>query len=223
MELNRYIDHTNLKPDATCADIQTLCAEAKAYHFASVCVNSVHIAQVAAALAGTDVAPCCVVGFPLGAMEPEAKAFEAARACALGAKEIDMVINIGWVRMGQYDKVLAEINELKKACGDHILKVIIETCLLTEEEKVKMCEVVSASEADFIKTSTGFSTAGATKPDVALMKAHMAAGKKIKAAGGIADFNDAEEFVLLVADRLGTSRLVLQAKKKGVDLDDEIQ
>ena len=134
-----------------------------------------------------------------------------------------MVINIGWGRMGQYDKVLAEINELKKACGDHILKVIIETCLLTEEEKVKMCEVVSASEADFIKTSTGFSTAGATKPDVALMKAHMATGKKIKAAGGIADFNDAEEFVLLGADRLGTSRLVLQAKKKGVDLDDEIQ
>ena len=151
------------------------------------------------------------------------KVFEAKEALKDGAKEIDMVINIGWVRMGQYDKVLAEINELKKACGDHILKVIIETCLLTEEEKVKMCEVVSASEADFIKTSTGFSTAGATKPDVALMKAHMAAGKKIKAAGGIADFNDAEEFVLLGADRLGTSRLVLQAKKKGVDLDDEIQ
>ena len=150
------------------------------------------------------------------------KVFETEDAIRNGADEIDMVINIGWVRMGQYDKVLAEINALKEACGDHILKVIIETCLLTDEEKIKMCETVAASGADFIKTSTGFSAAGATKPDVALMKAHMTAGKKIKAAGGIADFNDAREFVLLGADRLGTSRLVEQAKKKGGDLDAEI-
>ena len=165
---------------------------------------------------------CTVIGFPNGYNTTSVKVFETKEALKDGAEEIDMVINIGWVRMGQYDKVLAEINALKEACGDHILKVIIETCLLTDEEKIKMCETVAASGADFIKTSTGFSAAGATKPDVALMKAYMTAGKKIKAAGGIADFNDAREFVLLGADRLGTSRLVERAKKKGGDLDVEI-
>ena len=221
-DILRKVDHTLLKQPSTWEQIKEICDDAVKFETASVCIPPSFVKQAAEYL-GEKKPVCTVIGFPNGYHTTAVKAFEAKEALKDGAKEIDMVINIGWVRMGQYDKVLAEINELKKACGDHILKVIIETCLLTEEEKVKMCEVVSASEADFIKTSTGFSTAGATKPDVALMKAHMAAGKKIKAAGGIADFNDAEEFVLLGADRLGTSRLVLQAKKKGVDLDDEIQ
>ena len=221
-DILRKVDHTLLKQPSTWEQIKEICDDAVKFETASVCIPPSFVKQAAEYL-GEKKPVCTVIGFPNGYHTTAVKVFEAKEALKDGAKEIDMVINIGWVRMGQYDKVLAEINELKKACGDHILKVIIETCLLTEEEKVKMCEVVSASEADFIKTSTGFSTAGATKPDVALMKAHMAAGKKIKAAGGIADFNDAEEFVLLGADRLGTRRLVLQAKKKGVDLDDEIQ
>lgn len=221
-DILRKVDHTLLKQPSTWEQIKEICDDAVKFETASVCIPPSFVKQAAEYL-GEKKPVCTVIGFPNGYHTTAVKVFEAKEAMKDGAKEIDMVINIGWVRMGQYDKVLAEINELKKACGDHILKVIIETCLLTEEEKVKMCEVVSASEADFIKTSTGFSTAGATKPDVALMKAHMATGKKIKAAGGIADFNDAEEFVLLGADRLGTSRLVLQAKKKGVDLDDEIQ
>lgn len=221
-DILKKVDHTLLKQPSTWEQIKEICDDAVKFETASVCIPPSFVKQAAEYL-GEKKPVCTVIGFPNGYHTTAVKVFEAKEALKDGAKEIDMVINIGWVRMGQYDKVLAEINELKKACGDHILKVIIETCLLTEEEKVKMCEVVSASEADFIKTSTGFSTAGATKPDVALMKAHMAAGKKIKAAGGIADFNDAEEFVLLGADRLGTSRLVLQAKKKGVDLDDEIQ
>ena len=221
-DILRKVDHTLLKQPSTWEQIKEICDDAVKFETASVCIPPSFVKQSAEYL-GEKKPVCTVIGFPNGYHTTAVKVFETKEALKDGAKEIDMVINIGWVRMGQYDKVLAEINELKKACGDHILKVIIETCLLTEEEKVKMCEVVSASEADFIKTSTGFSAAGATKPDVALMKAHMAAGKKIKAAGGIADFNDAEEFVLLGADRLGTSRLVLQAKKKGVDLDDEIQ
>ena len=221
-DILRKVDHTLLKQPSTWEQIKEICDDAVKFETASVCIPPSFVKQAAEYLWEKEPV-CTVIGFPNGYHTTAVKVFEAKEALKDGAKEIDMVINIGWVRMGQYDKVLAEINELKKACGDHILKVIIETCLLTEEEKVKMCEVVSASEADFIKTSTGFSAAGATKPDVALMKAHMAAGKKIKAAGGIADFNDAEEFVLLGADRLGTSRLVLQAKKKGVDLDDEIQ
>ena len=209
-DILRKVDHTLLKQPSTWEQIKEICDDAVKFETASVCIPPSFVKQAAEYL-GEKKPVCTVIGFPNGYHTTAVKVFEAKEALKDGAKEIDMVINIGWVRMGQYDKVLAEINELKKACGDHILKVIIETCLLTEEEKVKMCEVVSASEADFIKTSTGFSTAGATKPDVALMKAHMATGKKIKAAGGIADFNDAEEFVLLGADRLGTSRLVLQA------------
>ena len=221
-DILKKVDHTLLKQPSTWEQIKEICDDAVEFETASVCIPPSFVKQAADYL-GEKKPVCTVIGFPNGYHTTAVKVFETKEALKDGAKEIDMVINIGWVRMGQYDKVLAEINELKKACGDHILKVIIETCLLTEEEKVKMCEVVSASKADFIKTSTGFSTAGATKPDVALMKAHMTAGKKIKAAGGITDFNDAEEFVLLGADRLGTSRLVLQAKKKGVDLDDEIQ
>ncbi len=221
-DILKKVDHTLLKQPSTWEQIKEICDDAVEFETASVCIPPSFVKQAADYL-GEKKPVCTVIGFPNGYHTTAVKVFETKEALKDGAKEIDMVINIGWVRMGQYDKVLAEINELKKACGDHILKVIIETCLLTEEEKMKMCEVVSASKADFIKTSTGFSAAGATKPDVALMKAHMTAGKKIKAAGGITDFNDAEEFVLLGADRLGTSRLVLQAKKKGVDLDDEIQ
>lgn len=216
-----HVDHTLLKPEATWEQIKTLCDEAMEFGCATVCIPPAYVKQAADYVQG-NLKICTVIGFPNGYNTMAAKIFETKDAVENGASEIDMVINIGWVRMGQYDKVLAEINALKEACGDHILKVIIETCLLTDEEKIKMCETVAASGADFIKTSTGFSAAGATKPDVALMKAHMTAGKKIKAAGGIADFNDAREFVLLGADRLGTSRLVEQAKKKGGDLDAEI-
>jgi len=220
-DILKKVDHTLLKQPSTWEQIKEICDDAVKFGTASVCIPPSFVKQAAEYL-GDRMPVCTVIGFPNGYNTTAVKVFETKEALKEGAKEIDMVINIGWAKMGQCDKILAEINELKKACGDHILKVIIETCLLTEEEKIKMCETVSASDADFIKTSTGFSTAGATKPDVALMKAHMAAGKKIKAAGGIADFNDAKEFVLLGADRLGTSRLVDQAKKKGVDLDAEV-
>ena len=216
-----HCDHTLLKQESTWAQIKEVCDDGLKYGCASVCIPASFVKQ-AADYVGNELKICTVIGFPNGYSTTAVKVFETEDAIRNGADEIDMVINIGWVRMGQYDKVLAEINAIKEACGDHILKVIIETCLLTDEEKIKMCETVAASGADFIKTSTGFSAAGATKPDVTLMKARMAAGKKIKAAGGIADFNDAREFVLLGADRLGTSRLVEQAKKKGGDLDAEI-
>lgn len=220
-DILRKVDHTLLKQPSAWEQIKEICDDAVKFETASVCIPPSFVKQAAEYL-GNRMPVCTVIGFPNGYNTTAVKVFETKEALKEGAKEIDMVINIGWAKMGQYDKIRAEINELKKACCDHILKVIIETCLLTEEEKIKMCETVSASDADFIKTSTGFSSAGATKPDVALMKAHMAAGKKIKAAGGIADFNDAKEFVLLGADRLGTSRLVDQAKKKGVDLDAEV-
>lgn len=220
-DILKKVDHTLLKQPSTWEQIGEICDDAVKYGTASVCIPPSYVKQAAEYLDGK-MPVCTVIGFPNGYNTTSVKVFETKEALKDGAEEIDMVINIGWVRMGQYDKVLAEINALKEACGDHILKVIIETCLLTDEEKIKMCETVAASGADFIKTSTGFSAAGATKPDVALMKAHMTAGKKIKAAGGIADFNDAREFVLLGADRLGTSHLVEQAKKKGGDLDAEI-
>ena len=231
-DILKKVDHTLLKQPSTWEQIREICDDAVKYGTASVCIPPSYVKQAAEYLDGK-MPVCTVIGFPNGYNTTAVKVFETKEALKDGAEEIDMVINIGWVRMGQYDKVLAEINALKEACGDHILKiheacdgkilkVIIETCLLTEEEKIKMCEIVTKAGAEFIKTSTGFSTAGATKPDVALMKAHMTAGKKVKAAGGIADFNDAREFVLLGADRLGTSRLVEQAKKKGGDLDAEI-
>ena len=222
MNLAKLIDHTILKPIAQRADIERVCAEARKYGFCSVCINPVWVAYAKQLLKGSDVKVCTVIGFPNGYNTTAVKAAETAEAVKEGASEIDMVINIGWVRDGRYDLVLDEINAVKAACGGRILKVIIETCLLTEEEKIRMCEVVTESEADFIKTSTGFSTAGATFEDVALMKAHMGEGKKIKAAGGIADFHDAVKFVTLGADRLGTSRLAEQAKRGGADLDAEI-
>lgn len=163
-----------------------------------------------------------MIGFPNGYNTTAVKVFETREAVKEGAEEIDMVINIGWVKDGRYDLVLEEINAIKDACDGKLLKVIIETCLLTEEEKIRMCQIVNESKADYIKTSTGFSTSGATFEDIALMNAHMKDGKLIKAAGGIADFNDAVRFIGLGADRLGTSRLADQIKKGGMDLDAEI-
>lgn len=206
MELNRYIDHTLLKPAATRADIAKLCAEAKEYRFASVCVNSAHIAEVAAALAGTDVAPCCVVGFPLGAMETEAKAFEAARAAALGAKEIDMVMDIGAVKEGDFARVEADIAAVVSAIqGRAKLKVILECCLLTDEEKTAACLAAKRAGADFVKTSTGFSTGGATEHDVALMRAAVGDDMGVKASGGIRTQEDALRMIAAGASRIGAS------------------
>ena len=212
-QLAKYMDHTLLKADATLDGIDRVVAEAKQFGCASVCVNPFWVPYVARLLDGSGVATCTVVGFPLGASSTASKVFETTDAIANGADEIDMVINLGWVKEGQYDKILQEINSVKISCHGNILKVIIETCLLTDEEKIKLCEVVSNSHADYIKTSTGFAGGGATREDVALMAAHMTNGKKIKAAGGIASLQDAEDFLKLGADRLGTSRIVKAVKE----------
>ena len=206
------VDHTLLKPEATWPQIQALCDEAIENHCASVCINTCYVKQAAEYMAGR-CPVCCVVGFPLGAMDTASKAFEAKTAVENGASEVDMVINVGWVKDGLYDKVLDEIRQIKAAVGDHVLKVIIETCLLTEEEKIRMCEVVTESGADFIKTSTGFSTAGATFEDVKLMKEHVGPGVQVKAAGGISTLEDAEKFLELGATRLGTSRVIRLVKE----------
>ena len=210
-EMLSKVDHTLLKPEATWPQIRTLCDEAIANHCASVCINTCYVKQAVEYMAGR-VPVCCVVGFPLGAMDTKSKAFEAKTAVENGASEVDMVINIGWVKDGLYDKVLDEIKAIKGHCDGRLLKVIIETCLLTEAEKIEMCRVVSESGADYIKTSTGFGGGGATREDVALFKAHVAPHVKIKAAGGIADLNDAKDFIALGADRLGTSRIVKAVK-----------
>ena len=206
-ELLARVDHTLLKPEATWPQVRKLCEEAMAYHTASVCINTCYVRQAAEFLQ-EEVPVCCVVGFPLGAMDTESKCFEAAWAIQNGAKEVDMVINIGWLKNGQYEDVKNEIAAVKKAVGDHVLKVIIETCLLTEEEKIRMCSIVPQAVADYIKTSTGFSTGGATFEDIALFSKHVAGRCKIKAAGGISSVEDMEKFVALGADRLGTSRAV---------------
>ena len=211
-EMLSKVDHTLLKPEATWPQIRTLCDEAIANHCASVCINTCYVKQAVEYMAGR-VPVCCVVGFPLGAMDTKSKAFEAKTAIENGASEVDMVINIGWLKNKQYDDVRNDIAAVKAAVGDKVLKVIIETCLLTDEEKIKLCEVVSNSHADYIKTSTGFAGGGATREDVALMAAHMTNGKKIKAAGGIASLQDAEDFLKLGADRLGTSRIVKAVKE----------
>lgn len=220
-EILSKVDHTLLKQGSTWEQIKEICDDGVRFQTASVCIPPSFVKRAAEYLDGK-LPVCTVIGFPNGYNTTAVKAAETKEAVREGAAEIDMVVNIGWVKEGRYDLVLEEINALKAACDGRILKVIIETCLLTEEEKIKLCETVTASDADFIKTSTGFSLAGATFEDVALMKAHMGNGKKIKAAGGIADFYDAVKFVELGADRLGTSRLVEQAKKKGADLDAEI-
>lgn len=204
-------DHTLLAQGATWNEIRALCDDGIKYGCASVCIPASYVKRAAEYVNGK-LPICTVIGFPNGYSTTSVKCYEAAQAVADGAEEVDMVINVGWVKDGQYDLVLGEINAIKAACAGKLLKVIIETCLLTEAEKIKLCEVVSASNADYIKTSTGFGGGGATREDVALMKAHMTNAKKIKAAGGIASLADAEEFIALGADRLGTSRVVKAVK-----------
>lgn len=206
-ELLSRVDHTLLKPEATWAQVRQLCDQALQYHTASVCINTCYVRQAAAYLGGR-VPVCCVVGFPLGAMDTASKCFEAATAVQNGADEVDMVINIGWLKSGDADAVGAEIAAVKAAIGDKVLKVIIETCLLTDAEKRLMCEVVVQSGADYIKTSTGFSTGGATFDDIALFAQCVAGRCKIKAAGGISTVADMQRFLDLGADRLGTSRAI---------------
>jgi len=210
-EMLSKVDHTLLKPEATWPQIRTLCDEAIANHCASVCITTCSVTQAVEYMAGR-VPVCCVVGFPLGAMDTKSKAFEAKTAIENGASEVDMVINIGWLKNKQYDDVRNDIAAVKAAVGDKVLKVIIETCLLTDDEKIKMCELVTASGAEYIKTSTGFGTGGATREDVALFAKHVGPDVKIKAAGGIADLKDAEDFINLGASRLGTSRIVKAVK-----------
>ncbi len=206
------VDHTLLAQDATWDQIKAICDDGMAFGTASVCIPASFVKQ-AKAYVGTRLPICTVIGFPNGYSTTAVKVFETEDAIRNGADEIDMVINIGWLRDRRYTDVLEEIKAVKAACGDKILKVIIETCLLTEEEKVVMCDIVSQSGADYIKTSTGFSKAGATTADIALFAEHVAPHVKIKAAGGIASVEDAETFVKLGAHRLGTSRLVKIAKE----------
>ncbi|MEE1315351.1 MAG: deoxyribose-phosphate aldolase [Faecalimonas sp.] len=206
-EILKRLDHTLLKQTATWEQIRKICDEGMEYQTASVCIPPCFVKRAAEYVQGK-LAVCTVIGFPNGNMTTEAKVFETQDAIRNGADEIDMVINAGDVKAGEYERVLAEIRAVKEACGGKLLKVIIETCLLTEEEKIKMCEIVSASGAEYIKTSTGFSTAGATFEDVKLMKANVASHVKVKAAGGISSVEDAECFIGLGADRLGTSRLI---------------
>lgn len=205
-EILNKVDHTLLAQTATWKEIDALCREAEEYHTASVCIPPSYIAKVREAYPKMNI--CTVIGFPNGYNTTACKVMETEDAIKNGADEVDMVINLGWVKDSRYDEILDEIRQLKAAAGDKILKVIIETCLLTEDEKVKMCEVVSKSGADFIKTSTGFSKGGATAADVKLMRENCAAEVKVKAAGGISTLEDAELFVSLGADRLGSSRVV---------------
>ena len=215
MELNEIlskVDHTLLAQTATWAEIKAICDDGMKYHTASVCIPASYVKQ-AKDYVGGKLAICTVIGFPNGYSTTATKVFEAKDAIANGAAEIDMVINIGFLKDGRYDEVEDEIRQIHEACDGHILKVIIETCLLTDEEKIRLCEVVSNSHADYIKTSTGFAGGGATREDVALMVKHMTGGKKVKAAGGIANLQDAEDFLNLGADRLGTSRIVKAVKE----------
>ena len=205
------VDHTLLSQTATWAEIRAICDDGVQYGCASVCIPASYVRQAADYVAGK-IAICTVIGFPNGYDTTAAKCFEATDAVKNGASEIDMVINIGWVKDGLYEQVLDEIKAIKGHCGGKLLKVIIETCMLTDAEKIELCRVVSESGADYIKTSTGFGGGGATREDVALFKAHVAPHVKIKAAGGIADLNDARDFVALGADRLGTSRIVKAVK-----------
>ena len=205
------VDHTLLAQGATWKEIKAICDDGIKYGCASVCIPASYVKQAAEYVAGK-IAVCTVIGFPNGYDTTAAKCFEASDAVANGASEIDMVINIGWVKDGLYDKVLSEIRDVKGHCHGKLLKVIIETCLLTDAEKIELCRVVSESGADYIKTSTGFGGGGATREDVALFKKHFAPHVKIKAAGGIADLNDARDFIALGADRLGTSRIVKAVK-----------
>ncbi|TDT72467.1 deoxyribose-phosphate aldolase [Hypnocyclicus thermotrophus] len=209
MELNKYIDHTVLKATTTVNDIKKLCAEAKEYKFFSVCVNGSYVNLAKKELEGSDVKVAAVIGFPLGAMSKEAKVFEAKKCIEDGANEIDMVLNIGLLKSGKYDEVEQEIREIKEAIGDNVLKVILETCYLTDDEKRKACELSVNAKADFVKTSTGFGTGGATFEDVALMKEVVGDKAQIKASGGVRDFETAKKYIDMGVTRLGTSSGVL--------------
>lgn len=206
-EILKKVDHTLLNQTATWEEIRQICDDGIKYNTASVCIPPSFVKKAAEYVAGK-VRICTVIGFPNGYQTKGVKEFETREALRNGADEIDMVINIGDVKERNYEKVKEEIKSIKNICNDHILKVIIETCLLTQEEKITMCRIVSESGADYIKTSTGFSTAGATFEDIKLFKDHVDDHVKIKAAGGIGSFQDAEKFIALGSDRLGTSRLV---------------
>jgi deoxyribose-phosphate aldolase len=205
-------DHTLLLQGSTWEEIKGICDDAIKYKTASICIPPCYV-KPARDYAGDKIKICTVIGFPNGNMTTETKVFETKDALEKGADEIDMVINIGMLKAGEYDYVLDEIRQIKEACGSNILKVIIETCLLTDDEKIKMCELVTASGADYIKTSTGFSTSGATFDDVKLFAQHVGENVKIKAAGGISSLEDAEKFMELGASRLGTSRVVKIVKQ----------
>lgn len=205
MKRSKYIDHTLLKPDAVKAQIIQLCKEAKEYDFASVCVNPCWIETARKELAGSDVNVCVVIGFPLGAMTSASKVFEAKDAIERGADEVDMVINVGWLKDGDDEAVTNEIKAVKEAVGNHVLKVIIEACLLTNDEKVRACQDAEKAGADFVKTSTGFSTGGATVEDVALMKKTVGDRLKVKASGGIRTKEAMDAMIAAGAERIGTS------------------
>ncbi len=211
-EILSKVDHTLLAQTATWAQIQAICDDGMKYQTASVCIPASYVRQ-AKDYVGGRLAICTVIGFPNGYDTTKAKCFEASDAVENGADEVDMVINIGWVKDQKWDELLSEIQAVKAACHGKLLKVIIETCLLTDEEKIKLCEIVSNSGADYIKTSTGFSTGGATFHDVELFAKHVKPGVRIKAAGGISSLEDAEKFIELGASRLGTSRVVKIVKK----------
>ena len=214
-EILSKVDHTLLAQGATWSEIKALCDDGMKYQTASVCIPASYV-KAAKEYVGDRLKICTVIGFPNGYSTTATKVFETADAVANGADEIDMVINIGWLKDKKYALILDEIKKIKEACSGKLLKVIIETCLLTDEEKIKMCEIVSESGAEYIKTSTGFSKGGATKEDVALFAAHVAPHLKIKAAGGISSIADAEDFIALGASRLGTSRIVKIVKEEGL-------
>ena len=212
-EILSHVDHTLLKPEATWPQIQVICDEAVENHTASICINTCYVKQAVEYLAGR-IPVCCVVGFPLGAMDTESKAFEAKKAIENGASEVDMVINIGRLKNKEYDAVREDIRAVKQAVGDKVLKVIIETCLLTDEEKEKMCDIVCEAGADYIKTSTGFGTGGATLGDVKLFGEHIGEAVRIKAAGGVSTREDFEAFLDAGCDRIGSSSGVALLTKK---------
>ena len=212
-EILEHVDHTLLLQTATWEEIRQICDDAMQYQTASVCIPPSYVKQASGYVQGS-VSVCTVIGFPNGYMTTKVKEFETRDAIANGASEIDMVINVGWLKDKKYDLIMEEIRILKAVCGDKILKVIIETCLLEEEEKIKMCEIVTEAGADYIKTSTGFSSGGATFEDVELFARHVGHQVKIKAAGGITSMEDARRFLELAADRLGTSRIIKLLKKE---------
>lgn len=211
-----HVDHTLLKPEARWEEVQVLCDDAIRYGTASVCISPCYVKQ-ARAYVGEQMRICTVVGFPSGAMTTKAKLFEAEEALQNGAEEIDMVIHIGALKAGKLLEVEEELRALRRVCMGKILKVIIETCLLTEQEKIAACRIVTAAGADYIKTSTGFSTGGATREDIKLFRDHVGKDVKIKAAGGISSLGDAEAFLALGADRLGTSRIVKLVREQDIE------